>query len=285
MTLWWPLALTTWQYYPWDTWFWAPIPVTAWGWPGYNTWDTYYWFRKISPSGGHKQQLAIRSDVSYPHIAGFQSAVQANVIYICCYLDDTPNWGSAANLVSISPPCANWSSALCEVPNQVTRSQTYGIEAAVRGNPERATRIRAAVAKTDYLDCGISATVSGIPELPVTMRAAISGDAALSVPTRAAIRAERLLEPSIVAAVGKAFDLDTGISATIQGNPERPCHMRAAIKGTAEKSVGIKAFVVKSRVENILIEMENLWPQEFDLRSTPNWASRVKDYRKDSLGT
>jgi hypothetical protein len=297
MVQWWPLAIAgPFSGQPWDTWFWAQLPgrypgqtvngelLNSWGWPGYELSEpiTYYWFMKISPSGGHQEQLAIRSPETRTSPQGY--TVKADVIYILTYETDTPNWGTASSLVAISPPCGNWLSSLYEVTNEVQRSQTVGLLAAIQAEIDKTCGIIAAVAKTGQLNIGILANIQGSPQLPLGLKAAIRADTSRYLPIRAAIRAERLLEPSIIAAVGKDFELPAGITATIQGNPQIHCHLKAAVLGETEKTVGIVAYVVKSREQAILLEMENLGPQDLDLRSVPNWPSKVKDYRKSSLG-
>jgi hypothetical protein len=88
----------------------------------------------------------------------------------------------------------------------------------------------------------------------------------------------------VEAAVAKTDELPITILATVQGNTQLPIRTRATIKGEALKSVGIIANVVFNRIPQIYFEMENLVPRELDLRSTPNWPSKVKDWRKDSIG-
>ena len=284
MALWWVTFSNLYASRPWDTWFYAMIIADAWGWPGWNNYEgnQYYWFKKISPSGGHRQQLAIKSDIPHPYVPNVQMAVKANTIYVCCYPGDTPNLGSVG-FIDIGPPCGNWWTDMY-VEGETTRSQTYSIRGAVQSNRELPAKVSAAIAKNDELTSGITATIQAAPELPIEMRAAIMGNPELEYPIRAAIRAERLLEPAIIASISKDFSLDSGVTATIQGNPLQWYGARAAIKGETEKTVGIKAFVVKSRATQIMLEMENLWPQELDLRSTPNSPSRFNDWRTDQLG-
>jgi len=212
-----------------------------------------------------------------------QRLVKKDVIYIITYPGDTPNWGNVSQFIDIGPPCGNWRSSMFEEA-EITRSQTYSVQAAVQTVRELPGKIKATVAKNDELACGVTATIQAAPELPIEMRAAIMGNPEIEYPIRAAIRAERLLEPAIIASISKDFSLDSGVTATIQGNPLQWYGTRAAIKGETEKTVGIKAFVVKSRVNQIMLEMENLWPQELDLRSTPNSPSKFRDWRKQPIG-
>ena len=297
MGRWWEAALIK-AYHPfysqpWDTWFWAQLPApgsgypadqSATGWPGWE-WGTppYYWFYKISPSGGHQQQLAIKSSIDMVSTSSDAYSVKANVVYILTYQDDTPNWGTSSSLVAISPPCGNWKSGLYETPNEVTRSQTYSIQAAVQSNRQKTATIRAAIALTGSLDCSIVAAIQGQPELPVSSLAAIQGDRQLPVPMRAAVRTERLLEWNMIAAVGKDFELPSSVVAAVRGNPQKYHGMRAACKGEAEKKVGIIAFVVKSRADTIYLEFENKWPQEFGFTTIQNAPSETKDYRKQGI--
>jgi hypothetical protein len=262
---------------PWDTWFWAARPFDAWGWP-----FGYYWFRKMSPSNGHQIQLAMRSPEARTLSEAVYS-VKANVVYILTYPDDTPNWGTGSSLVAVSPPCGNWISRLYETPNEVSRSQTYSIQAAVQANRESAAAIRAAIALTGSLDCSIVAAVQGQRKLPVSSLAAIQGNPELPVQMRAAVRTEPHLEYDMIAAVGKNFELPISTLAAIQGNPQKYHGMRAACKGEAEKRVGIIAFVVKSRVDTIYLEFENKWPQEFGFTTIQNAPSETKDYRKQGI--
>lgn len=296
MSLWWPAAITTGHYasQPWNKWFYDYIVSSAWGWPGYDfvaISKTYYYFKKISAGNGHKIQLAIKSPIDRQcdwYVASTGKTVtykvKKNVIYICCYSDDTPNWGSVSKFVTVSPPCSNWHTHLYEVIEKTTRSQTWGLLAGIATTRDKALSVSAAVAKTGSLEGGLSAAIAADIDLPISIYAAILGDANQYCNQRAAIRTDRLLEPSALAAVAQDFDLPIDMYAAIQGNPEAHSHVKAAILGETESSVGIVAYVVKSRVDEIMLEMENLWPQDLDLRSTPNRASKFKDWRKSSLG-
>ena len=281
LLLWWP---GTFPSQPWRTWFWATRPGTGATYSPYTEWAAgYYWFYKIPAEGGHREQLAFRSPEDRRSTGWGQRLVKANVIYIVTYVTDTPNWGNVSQFIDIGPPCGNWRSAMFE-EGETTRSQTYSLLAAAQSNRELPIGIDAAVAKTEELAPGVTATIQATPELPITTQAAIAGNPELAHPVRAAIRAELLLEPGIIAAIGKDFSLVPGVTATVQGNPYQWYGTRAAIKGETEKSVGITAFVVKSRATQIMLEMENLWPQEMDLRSTPNSPSEWRDWRKHQLG-
>jgi len=281
LLLWWP---GTFPSQPWRTWFWATRPGTGATYSPYTEWAAgYYWFYKIPAEGGHREQLAFRSPEDRRSTGWGQRLIKKDVLYIVTYVTDTPNWGNVSQFIDIGPPCGNWRSAMFE-EGETTRSQTYSLLAAAQSNRELPIGIDAAVAKTEELAPGVTATIQATPELPITTQAAIAGNPELAHPVRAAIRAELLLEPGIIAAVGKDFSLVPGVTATVQGNPYQWYGTRAAIKGETEKSVGITAFVVKSRATQIMLEMENLWPQEMDLRSTPNSPSEWRDWRKHQLG-
>ena len=276
--LWWPVDPYI-RRHPYRTWVWErryDTNATEWA-------NGYYWFYRIPAENGHREQLAFRSPEDRRSEGWGQRLVKKDVIYIITYPGDTPNWGNVSQFIDVGPPCGNWRSSMFEEA-EITRSQTYSVQAAVRAVREMPTSIGAAVAKNDELDAGITATIQATPELPVLTYAAIAGNPELVHPIRAAIRAELYLEPAIIAAVGKDFSLDCGATAAVQGNPYKWYGTRAAIKGETEKSVGIKAFVVKSRATQIMLEMENLWPQEMDLRSTPNSPSEWRDWRKHQLG-
>ena len=287
MAQWWPGAYAG---QPYGVWFWDKIIgiganwwAPAAGWPGYESHypGTYYWFYKITASNGHMEQLAIKSPIDRTSSWGY--SVKANVVYILTYPDDTPNWGTSSSLVAISPPCGNWLTRLYETPNEVTRSQTYSIQAAVQSNRQKTATIRAAIALTGSLDCSIVAAVQGNPELTCSTLAAVQGNPELPVQMRAAIRTEPHLEYDMIAAVGRNFELPISSLAAIQGNPQKYHGMRAACKGEAEKRVGIIAFVVKSRVDTIYLEFENKWPQEFGFTTIQNAPSETKDYRKQGI--
>lgn len=276
--LWWPVDPYI-RRHPYRTWVWErryDTNATEWA-------NGYYWFYRIPAENGHREQLAFRSPEDRRSVGWGQRLVKKDVIYIITYPGDTPNWGNVSQFIDVGPPCGNWRSSMFEEA-EITRSQTYSVQAAVQAVREMPTSIGAAVAKNDELDAGITATIQATPELPVLTYAAIAGNPELVHPIRAAIRAELYLEPAIIAAVGKDFSLDCGATATVQGNPYKWYGTRAAIKGETEKTVGITAFVVKSRATQIMLEMENLWPQEMDLRSTPNSPSEWRDWRKHQLG-
>jgi hypothetical protein len=296
MGLWWPhVVANEFAGYAWDTWFWAVLPhpadYTYWafGWPGYHVDDpdTYYWFRKISASDGHQQQLAIRSPVDrvtavHPGLA-YVYSIKANVIYICCYDGDTPNWVGAGYAFSVAPPCSNWLTDEYGV-EAITRSQTSGMRSAIMAERSLPGSIISALAKTKELSGGISASLQTELELPDSLYTAIQGDVDQPVGVRASIMAQLELPDGIISALAKTDELPDGIKAAIRGNTQSNSWIRTAIWGETEKEVGIVANIVISRKDTILLEMENLIPQEMDIRSTPNWRSRVKDYRKTPFG-
>jgi len=170
------------------------------------------------------------------------------------------------------------------VPEEVTRSQTSGLKAAIQDGREKISGIRATVARTGQLADAITASVQAQRDAPVTLQAAVQGTVTRNIPIKAAVRTERDLASGIEAAVARTAELPVSIQTAIQGCSQLPICTRAAIRGEAQMSVGIIANVVVSRAPQIYLEMENLVPQEFDLRGTPNWPSRVKDWRAESLG-
>lgn len=255
--------------YPELTWFYAASSYLN---------GNYAWWYKIPPDAYHYRQTAMKHNYTVTWLG-----MEPNQIYIICRPDDTPNW-AGASLVAIAPACNNWGAYLYEVPESIQRDQTWGLNAAIQANQEKALGLKALVALTDELPSKITASIAGNPDEPAGISAYIKGDAEKILRIRAAIRKEQELPLGLVSAVAAPFDQPAGISAYVQGNPWEHCHLKAAIKGETETSVGIVAYVVKSRLDTILLEMENLWPQELDLRSTPNWRSRVKDWRTDVLG-
>ena len=263
--------------FPYREWFWSTRYTDSTSWA-----EGFYWFYKIPAEAGHEEQLAFRSPENRRSI-DWSMQVKKDVLYIITHPGDMPNWGNASQFIDIGPPCGNWLSSMYE-EREITRSQTYSVQAAVRAVRELPAKVSAVAVKNDELTSGITATVQAAPELPIEMRAAIMGNPEIEYPIRAAIRSERHLEPAIIASVSKDFSLDSGVTATIQGNSLQWYGTRAAIKGETEKTVGITAFVVKSRADQIMLEMENNWPQELDLRSTPNSPSKFRDWRKQPIG-
>lgn len=229
-----------------------------------------YWWYKIPQDANHKIQIARKAQAD------------STTIYLYTYPDDSPNW-AGANLVEIAPPCSNWSSDVYLI-TETNRSQTWALRAAIQGTRELTPKIRAVVALTGELSDAITATIQANREEPIVLQVAVRGEASRDIGIKAAVRTERSLAPGIEAAVAKTDELPITILAAIRGYTQLPIRTRAAIKGEAQKRVGIIANVVVSRVPQIYLEMENLVPQELDLRSTPNWPSKVKDWRKDSIG-
>lgn len=280
MVLWWPGAFRS---QPWRSWFWAKRPGDSGSGLDFTEWATgYYWFYKIPSENGHLEQLAFKSPEDRRSLSHGRRLVKATAVYILTYQNDTPNWGTNSTLVAIGPPCGNWHSNLYET-HEVTRSQTFGILAAVRAERQKIAKVRAAVAKTGELECTVQAAVMAQLDLPIEMHVAVMGERERALFMRAAVRTERLLESTVEAAVGKDFSLPSIMEATVQGNVHLHHGMRVAVRGETQKFVGITAFVVKSRADHIYLEFENLLPQEMDLRGVPNWPSRVKDYRKDAI--
>ena len=281
--IWWVGAFPS---QPFRTWFAAPIPKMAWGWPGGFpfAYTCIYSFYKIPAENGHKEQLVIKSPVDRVK-AGENILIKANVYYLVASPGDTPNWGTRSSTITVSPPCGNWWTSFFEVSLLITRSQTSTLNAAVQGNRDLSVGIKASVVQTSDLVDSITAAVQGYRQSPpIILRAGVQGNISRDVLINAAVAQQRDLAPSIKAAVAKDSDLPINIQAAVCGNPQINIRTRAAVRGEAQKSSGIIAYVVVSRGPQIYLEMENLVPQEFDLRSTPNWSSKIKDWRKDTLG-
>jgi len=204
--------------------------------------------------------------------------------FCICAPNDLPDWGTVTG-AGLSSGCGNFVLYTLDTPPSTqTRSQTWGLNAAIQADREKAAGIKAYVALTDELPLGLYAAIAGNPSDDVGISAYIQGDTETPIRMRAAIKQDQELPLGLVGAVAAPFDLPLGLYAAIAGNPDEHCHIKAAILGETEISVGIVAYVVKSRIDTIILEMENLFPQELDLRSTPNWRSRVKDWRTDTLG-
>lgn len=227
--------------------------------------EGYYW----AAGNGHCEQIKIiNSDGS-------------STWYVC---DGDIPIEAGAHLVTASPPCGNPGEDIWQIDRVQERNQTWEVRAAIRGEPERSLGLQAAIAKANDLSPTIKAAIAGNPSLEFGALAAIRGNPERSLKIRASVMGGPELALAINAAIAVDVDLTPKIQAAIQGNPTMEVGQKAAIKGDAERTFTISTLILKNREEAILLEMENVWPQECDLRSTPNWPSRVKDYRRDSLG-
>lgn len=197
----------------------------------------------------------------------------------------TPTWdGGVVQETTLDTACGNTTVFLLG-STEVTRSQTSRLVTYISNWRVLTPQICAYVTVPHELPDGITATIQRITELPITIQASILGNAEKAVGIRAAIRDQPELAPGIVAAAAKTDELPAGIITTIQNDTQLNPWIRTAIKGETELEVSIATFIVVSRKDTIRLEMENLGPQEFAHRAVPNWASRVKDYRTDSLGS
>jgi len=257
VTFWWGTVLPA---SPWDTWFyWAP-------------WNCQVMM--ISASGGHQPQLASKE-------------LADGTITLRVYDGDTPNLGNLG-ATQVAAPCGNQGYAQYtvtgEVSPEITRSQTWDVAAAAQAVRQIPVGLRASVCTIDQLETCIVSAIQFEEVLECNIFAAVRAEREKTCKILAAVRTEPYLGIGYVAAVGKDFELPVSIGAINQGNPQVRYHLRAACLGESEKSVSIKALVMKSRVNQIMLEMENLWPQEMDLRSTPNSPSEWRDWRKHQLG-
>lgn len=259
--------------YPWGEWFYSNR-IWGWEWP-----SGYYWCYKIAPSGGHSEQLAVRSE-SDRTTKKFK--IYKDRKYIITDPGDTPNWG-ATETVQVATPCGNWLAWAYSAPAEATRSQTSRFIAAVQANRQTAFNVDAAVAKTDYLTLDVEAVVQGNPHLDLDIKAAIQGDTDLPVRMRSAVRAEVELAPEVEAAVATEFWVTSEVEAAVQGNPRVTVDMKAAVLGETGTEYNVVAMVLKRRTEAIILEMENLWPQQFANQSVPNWPSNVRHWGRDPL--
>jgi hypothetical protein len=261
----------------------GPEPVSEWP-------SGMYWFYKIPASGGHNDQLAYKSpedrycrwyDSNHVMQPGYRKIV-ANTLYIITMPGDTPNWVGSPSFVEIGAPCGNWNSDEWEF-SWTTRNQTIVTSAAVRATQENPFTISSVVAVTKDAACPIDAAVQGVRDLDVSEWAAIQGNVDKPAPIRAAVRKELTSNTPIISAIAKDFDTPAKIISYIQGNPLIWYRHTAFVRGETEIPCGISALVVVDRTPKILIDIENLGPQERDVRSTPNWASRAIDWTKTSL--
>lgn len=196
---------------------------------------------------------------------------------------DAPNWDGPVTS-SLTASCGNYSVYLIGSP-EITRSQTSGLKSAILGERSLAPHIIANVTHAENLFDTIKAAIQAERDLPISVQVSIKGTSESPTRIRAAIRDLVELVPRIVAAAAKTDELPDGITATIAGNPLVYPWIAAAIKGETEKGVNIVTYIVVNRAHRIYLEMENLVPQEFDLRSTPNDPSEVRDWRAGSIGS
>lgn len=260
---------------PYSTWFWVHIDAK----PHFPEGD--YWIQRIPADDAHREQLAYWTPVDI--YSGSNVYFKANTLYILTDRKDTPNWGGTSNFVQIAAPCGNWGFFNYQ-SNEQERNQTYGSRAAVLGTRESIISIKALLVMMGEIACSVASSIQSTRDAETDICAAVLATREITYPIRAAIRVQRSLTSGTKAAVARDFSISYDINAAVQGSPRIIYGQRTAIRGEAQATIRMTAMVMKSRVNTIYLEMENLWPQELDLRSTPNWPSRVKDYRKDSLG-
>ena len=320
MVLWWPNAFPD---QPYNTWFWAkrpgdtgPVDPDTWDNHGYPLvpgpcgaadafweWPSgYYWFYKIPPTPVYAtlngnavflyyrpEQLAFKSpDRRCAYVIDDDCAidrwfVEANTIYIFTYPDELPACPNTGDVIAIASPCDNWESAIWSV-KEVERTQSWGLKAAVQQIRTLNPSVSAAIGQPTALDCSVLSAIAATQDLAPGTLAAISGEAQKTPRIQAAIRSDRVLQPGILSVVAKDFDLLPCALAAISGDNQQHVHLKSAIRADTQKNASIIANVVKSRADQIMLEMENNWPQELDLRSTPNSPSKFRDWRKQPIG-
>jgi len=285
-----------------------------WEWP-----SGYYWFYKIPPTpvyailndNGvfvyyhpeqhatlndnaviayyHPEQLAFKSpDRRCAYVIDYDHAidrwfVEANTIYIFTYPGQMPACPNTGDVIAIASPCDNWESAIWSV-EEVERTQSWGLKAAVQQIRTLNPSVSAVIGQHTALDCSVLSAIAATQDLAPGTLAAISGEAQKTPRIQAAIRSDRVLQPGILSVVAKDFDLLPCALAAISGDNQQHVHLKSAIRADTQKNASIIANVVKSRVDTILLETENTWPQELDIRSTPNHPSKFRDWRKQPIG-
>lgn len=293
--------------YPYEEWFYAYANVSE---DNVETFvDGWYWFYRIPRTQDCGEQLAFYSETDV--VVSSQIKYEAYIVYVITEPGDTPNWdGSTKKLVTethtktvkkwvpisyASTPCHNPTVAEVRVTTTVDdyvvyrtlwteRSQTIEMELAIRADRTLESSVETAIAKTGVLELSTVSAVQANLDLEFDMDAVIQGDADRLFLARAAVRTERTLEDLIVSAVATEFGDTVDVETAIQGNPFETVRIDAAILGETELEVTIRTTIVKDRTEAIMLELENTWPQEFYFVSIPNWRSRAKDYRTDSIG-
>lgn len=274
-----------------------------WEWP-----SGYYWFYKIPPVYRYEEirdwqgrlvstipilerpeQLAFKSpDRRCAYVIDYDHAidrwfVEANTIYIFTYPGELPACPNTGDVIAIASPCDNWESAIWSV-EEVERTQSWGLKAAVQQIRTLNPSVSAVIGQHTALDCSVLSAIAATQDLAPGTLAAISGEAQKTPRIQAAIRSDRVLQPGILSVVAKDFDLLPCALAAISGDNQQHVHLKSAIRADTQKNASIIANVVKSRADQIMLEMENNWPQELDLRSTPNSPSKFRDWRKQPIG-
>lgn len=193
--------------------------------------------------------------------------------------------GYSPDVSILSPPCGNAGYFFVQTSLPVViRNQTYAINSAIRTDKHLSLEINAAIAAVRGLPFEIVTAVSEDRISTLAVNAAIQSDISRAYVIRSAIQDEAELDLEMNAAVAINPEITYNAKATIEGHPERYYYSKAAIEGASEINYSIKAAIIVDRSDEILLELEGWIPQEFDLRSTPNWPSVPKDSRKEVLG-
>jgi hypothetical protein len=203
-------------------------------------------------------------------------------VYIVTNDGELPDWGGMS-LISTGPPCGNYIEDMWAGEWVRVRSQTTPFRAAIQGTPSIDFAQRAAIAKTGSINVATRAHIQDSPLLEVTTRAAIMGTPSIDIINRATIRGDTSLDSPIRAAVSVNPSIEVTQLAYIKGNPRQWYHVRAAIHGETSMSYAVRALIVNDRTDEIYLEMENLYPQENDLRSVRNAPTRTRDWRTEPL--
>lgn len=277
-----------------------------WEWP-----SGYYWFYKIPPAYRYielrnmwgdlvstipvfvrNEQLAFKSpDRRCAYVIDYDHAidrwfVEANTIYIFTRPGEAPVCPNTGDVIAVASPCDNWESAIWSFDEpEIIRTQSWGLKAAVQQTRTLRPSISAVVGQNVAHNCHVLSAIAATRTLDAATHAAIMGDAQRISRTQAAIRYDRQLDqPGVLSAIAETYNLDVATLAAISNDIQQHYHVKSAIRSDTQKNASIIAYVVKSRVDTILLETENVWPQELDLRSTPNHPSKYRDWRKQPIG-
>lgn len=280
---------------PWEEWFYLPVRSRFFSDenPYYNypdwTWlpEDAFWFYKIpeTSTGTSNYQLVVWSDRTvYPYSASRDvcMTIRANTYYVFTQKGDPPRWPGDVGLTKIEPPCDNYDAAIYHT-SYSTRSQSVLAEAAVQADRSLSLSSIAAVGTTKELELTTVAICKGTRYLPLLSVAAIRGDTEHEFRARTDIRTNRSLELSAVAAVETEFSEEFSAVTAIGGDWDEPFSACAAIRGEGTLEFSAVAFVAVDRTEAIILEMENLWPQEYANESVPNWPSRARHWGREPL--
>lgn len=262
-----------------------------------------YWFYKIpATSWSTNRQLAFRSPVDRVssvvdyyihddhdendnfHITWYwtEFLIKAGVTYILTSKGETPRWGGETDFVQVGGYCSNLGQDVYQEAVKV-RSQSFYVDSVVQAERSLPLSSVAAVGVAKELELTTVAACKGDRYLPLSSVAAILGETEHEFLARTDVRTNRSLDLSAVAAIETEFSEEFSAVTAIGGDSDEPFSACAAVRGEGTLEFSAVAFVAVDRTDAIMLEMENLWPQEYANESVPNWPSKARHWGRDPL--